>query len=581
MKRIKNSYPFFLTLIVLLSITTLAIFTSEPKSASGLLPPSIMPVIILQGSDYEMGYQYGQQAGSLLVMRKEASWATALNRQSREDVLHTIKAYQWYMRKYAPEIIEEMKGMAAGAQDAGYDLTYVDVLLLNAGQRNPGPTWNYPKGAEGEELYKACSTWAAWGSTTLDGRLIGGDSQDRTFFHAVVMVVFPDNGNSYMNPAIAGYLAHKPSMNNKGVFVGQTLGMGDIGSDLGDYGLPFHSAILPMMRFADSAEEAKNMLISWKIDEDSSWLIADVKGNAYVVELTSDVKSVRKTGDFGETDFIYCTNNYFNEEMKEVAKGLTFIEHAGWASANTRISSISRNKELWTMFTRYHGKIGLNFAKMMWRFTGDLPPYPVDDEFMKAYRAGLGKGWNAKIGNLGNASVGIALPDNGDKGVMYICTGPAGKGAYPSTPRGGGQFQIAGTHTFYELTLADSPAKVVNNARGAAFNRISEVHVRMMKLNYTDPGYADLNELFSQAKAEYYEGISWNHKAKLVDGNDALAFYAKSATSFTRSQAHAIQVYHALVPAASRPDDLGFDPYKETAWDDTGNNDNGKEKNLN
>lgn len=79
MKRIKKSYRLFLTLIVLLSIITLTIFTSEPKSASGLLPPSIMPVVILQGSDYEMGYQYGQQAGPILVMRKEASWATALN----------------------------------------------------------------------------------------------------------------------------------------------------------------------------------------------------------------------------------------------------------------------------------------------------------------------------------------------------------------------------------------------------------------------------------------------------------------------------------------------------------------------
>jgi hypothetical protein len=580
-KRIKKSYRLFLTLIVLLSITTLAIFTSEPKSSSGPLPPSIMPVVILQGSDYEMGYQYGQQAGPILVMRKEASWATVLNKQSREDVLHTLKAYQWYIRKYAPEIIEEMKGMAAGARDAGYDLTYVDVLLLNAGQRNPGPAWNYPKGAEDEKLPMGCSTWAAWGSTTVDGRLIGGDSQDRTFFHAVVMVVFPDSGNRYVNPSIAGYLAHKPSMNDKGVFVGQTLGMGDIGRDLGDYGIPFHSAILPLMRFADSAEEAKNMLLSWKIDEDSSWLIADVKGNAYVVELTSTVKSVRKAGDFGETEFIYCTNNYFNEEMKEVAKDLTFTEHAGWASGNTRISSISRNKELWTMFTRYHGKINLDFAKMMWRFTGDPPPYPVDDEFMKAYHAGLGKGWNAKICNLSNSSVGIALPDNGDKGIMYICTGPAGKGAYLSTPRGKGQFQIAGTHTFYELTLADNPVKVVNNARDAAFSRISEVHVKMMKLNYTDPGYVALNELFSKAKAEYYEGLNWNYKANLADGNDALALYAKAATAFTRSQAHAIQVYHALVPPASRPEDLGLEPYKETAWDDTQGNDIGKEKNSN
>lgn len=551
---------------MLLLITTKAISISETKSASGVLPPSIMPVVFLQGSDYEMGFQYGQQAGPLLVMRKEAIWAAALDRHSREIVLRTLKAYQWYIKKHAPEIIEIMKGMAAGAQKAGQNLTYVDILMLNAGQRNPSPAWNYPKEAEDEELYKGCSSWAAWGSTTKDGRLIGGDSQDRTFFHAVVTVVFPENGNSYLNPAIAGYPAHKPAMNNKGVFVGQTLGMGDAESDYGDYGLPFQCAILPLMRFADNAEEAKNMLLSMKIDENSSWMIADVKGDAYVVELTSTVKSVRKAGDFNESNFIYCTNNYFTEEMKDVNKGLIFTEHAGWASPKHRISSVTRNKELWTMFTKYHGQIDLDFAKMMWRFTGDPPDVTVDDEFMKAYQEGLGRAWEAKICNLSNSSVGIALPDDGDKGVMYICTGPASRKAYPSTPRRRGQYQIDGTHTFFELTLADSPAKVVTNARSAAYGRISEVHRKMMKLNYTDPGYAVLDEKFSTAKAEYYEGINWNNKAKLTEGDDALALYAKAATSFTRSQAHAIQVYHALFPAACRPDDLGLEPYKETAW---------------
>ncbi len=129
---------------------------------------------------------------------------------------------------------------------------------------------------------------------------------------------------------------------------------------------------------------------------------------------------------------------------------------------------------------------------------------------------------------------------------MYICTGPASRKAYPSTPRRRGQYQIDGTHTFFELTLADSPAKVVTNARSAAYGRISEVHRKMMKLNYTDPGYAVLDEKFSTAKAEYFEGINWNNKAKLTEGDDALALYAKAATSFTRSQAHAIQVFLRL-----------------------------------
>jgi len=33
------------------------------------LPPSIMPVVILKGSDYDMGFQYGQQAGQWMEKR--------------------------------------------------------------------------------------------------------------------------------------------------------------------------------------------------------------------------------------------------------------------------------------------------------------------------------------------------------------------------------------------------------------------------------------------------------------------------------------------------------------------------------
>ena len=54
---------------------------SDP--ARDKLPPSILPVIILSGSDYEMGYQYGQQAAAYIEKTKESSWASALQQFSR------------------------------------------------------------------------------------------------------------------------------------------------------------------------------------------------------------------------------------------------------------------------------------------------------------------------------------------------------------------------------------------------------------------------------------------------------------------------------------------------------------------
>ena len=40
-----------------------------------LLPPDILPVVFLSGSDYEMGYQYGQQAAAFVHLNAVGAWA--------------------------------------------------------------------------------------------------------------------------------------------------------------------------------------------------------------------------------------------------------------------------------------------------------------------------------------------------------------------------------------------------------------------------------------------------------------------------------------------------------------------------
>jgi len=216
------------------------------------------------------------------------------------------------------------------------------------------------------------------------------------------------------------------------------------------------------------------------------------------------------------------------------------------------------------MFDRYHGKIDLEFVKMMWRVPGKPPPYPWDKKCREAYYATQGEGWDPKIGSLYNERIGIALPDDGDEGVMYICAGPAGRVTHPYIPSGGNYYQISGTHTFYQLALDSTPSKVVEAAKKAAHACIAEAYHELMWLHYTDTGYAALNDLYSIANAEYYEGINWTTKASLASRNEVLLYFGKAATAFTRSQAHAKQVYHALVPPATYPEDLDLKPYRNS-----------------
>jgi hypothetical protein len=209
---------------------------------------------------------------------------------------------------------------------------------------------------------------------------------------------------------------------------------------------------------------------------------------------------------------------------------------------------------LWDMLHNYHGKIDVEFAKMMLRFPGNPPPYPPDG------------GWDAMIGRPTNLWVSVVLPDDGDEGVAHICTGPAGTVLHSSMASNGDVMRptyqyINGTHTFYELRLAATPAEMVEAAKKTAGEDISRAYAELMQLGYTDTGYGALQELYSRAVAEFHEGRDVLNEASLASGDEALARLAEAATAFTHCQAHARQVYEALVSPPTSPSDLGLEPF--------------------
>jgi hypothetical protein len=528
------------------------------------LPPSILPVVILKGSNYTMGYQYGQQAGKYIELEKNTKWVEALKEiGTREKVLRELRGYQYYIKKDTPEAIEMMRGIADGATAAGCAVSYTDVLLINSYWiRKLAPTGAYSSIAKDDKMPpEGCTNWSAWGKTTFDGKLITGDSHDRYFGYRVTIVAFPSTGNRYIILAHAGSLGHHPAVNNKGVFFAQSGGFGQRDEDY-DYGLPYGTTIQHLVRFSNSASEAEDILMPWKVAWSQNIHVSDVKGNAFIVEATAALKRVRRPGEFGETDFIYSTNNFFTDEMKEAMNGDKRIKHAGWQNktCHWNPTSITRNLQLWNLLHNYSGKVDLNFAKMMFRIPGNSPPYPFDK---KVYQATQANGWDQKICNRGTAWVCITQPDNGNNGVMHICTGPAGRIAYPLIPdRRAYSFQIAGTHTFYELSLASCPEEVASAAEDSAHDSIGEAYRQLMKLNYADTVYLGLNALYSQAVTEYYSGINEYNKGFLASENEALFYFAQATTYFARAQAHAGQVHDALVPPATSPDGLGLTGYE-------------------
>jgi hypothetical protein len=513
----------------------------ETQTKETPLPPSIMPVVFISGTEYEMGYQYGLQLAQSIELIKNEEWVRALTtfHGEKDEIMKELKACQWHVKKYAPEQIDRMKGMADGATQAGHSMTFADILLINARVHKTGDGARYPSPVE--DLGSGCSVWAAWGKATKDGSLIVGDSKDDVYTYQVVTVAFPKEGNNYITTGRPGELSQHSSMNDRGLHVGANGTSGERAIDR-TYGLPYSCALLRLVQFADSAAEAKEMVLSW----DLYWIrglnfnLVDEDGNAFCVETTGAQKEVRKSGDFGEKDFIYSTNIYLTGKMKplDIGSKMMYLKN-----------SPSRNEQIHSFLTRYHGKIDPDFAKMMWRNPG-----------------------YGKIGNLANHRIVISLPRKGDKGTAYFCSGTASKEAYPAFATGCGPFPgsidnpdrsghsyvIAPTYSFYKLALASNPAEVAQAAAEAAHDVHAMAFRELSKLNYNSAGYSVLTILFSESVAEYYKGKAAENRGFLAEGNPALSYFSAAATAYARAQALGMQVYNALVPPAATPQDLGL-----------------------
>ena len=140
------------------------------------MPPPVRPVIILSGSDYELGYQYFQQLvqiyGAWLPSQRGGFlYYTAPLHRDRysSEQREALKIYDSYVKEYTPEWVEILHGMAAGAQDAGLEVTYEDLLAFYSLYEELMP-WSDKSFVMPDQ--PTCSGLAAWGRATRDGRLV-------------------------------------------------------------------------------------------------------------------------------------------------------------------------------------------------------------------------------------------------------------------------------------------------------------------------------------------------------------------------------------------------------------------------
>lgn len=117
------------------------------------------PRIQVSGTSYEMGYQHGQQTGDLI--QKYLHFIEKLTGMSRQDLCQKAKAFEPLIEKLSPSLIEEIKGLAKGA-----DISFDEALLCQA------------RGEAARVPPEGCTAFALTGSATANGITLAGQNQD-------------------------------------------------------------------------------------------------------------------------------------------------------------------------------------------------------------------------------------------------------------------------------------------------------------------------------------------------------------------------------------------------------------------
>jgi hypothetical protein len=347
------------------------------------------------------------------------------------------------------------------------------------------------------------------------------------------------------------------------------------------YGLQSDIAIRHTLRYADNAKEAVEMTLSYETTGDFAgggyygtggfWV--DERGHAFVIEKSDPSAIIRKPGDVGEEDFMYATNTLLSKELGSAEQ--EYVEHGGWLNkgvAPCRDFSVSRNLFVYNLFSDYHGQIDIEFMKMVWRFrSGPLPVRAHPDEWEKKALAHYERDddcmWWATLGHVTNAYVTITVPE--DK-LYLLSTTSAAQNPTLSHPKAfhGARWLANATRAFFSLKLASSPVEVMKAVKYQAETDLFLAERELRKLDYENPAYAPLDDIFNQAVIEWTKGDFWRGPergftlTKKSSEEEEIYHLSKATRAFVRCQLLARKVYNALVPPATKPSDLGLKPWE-------------------
>lgn len=170
--------------------------------------------IHIEGKPYERGFQHGRLAARELADIKRSLeyltyWNTGMKWQYFVDASERL-----FVPWIDQEIMDEIYGIADGAQNAGVDISWQEVLAWNGYEEITDYWWPNEKSgkyADGKKSNKDhCSAFIATGEATKDGRIVMAHNTWSEFetgqFSNLILDIAPSQGHRILMQSSPGYI---------------------------------------------------------------------------------------------------------------------------------------------------------------------------------------------------------------------------------------------------------------------------------------------------------------------------------------------------------------------------------------
>ena len=301
-----------------------------------------LKVIEVSGSHYEMGFQYGAACPEIRKMLDGVCQMFGGPEKARAIIQKYVPMYLPAVEKYAPEIVEEMKGIAAGA-----NVELEDILLLNI---------MYEISAS--SVMGGCTSFAAAGEATANGEVIAGqnfDAIDRGEESMIMLKMKPVQGPRILSVTPAGSLGLF-GFNSASISMNLNL-LKNKDSLTPTGGVPTH-IILRKILMCENIGQVIATIGSAEGRAAKNYLVTDEQGDIIDVETTTNDLDIQ----YPERGIITHTNHFKADRFKSDDLAYLVVPDA-----------YLRSYRMFQLMERYHGKLTVDILKQLLQDHNNYP----------------------------------------------------------------------------------------------------------------------------------------------------------------------------------------------------------------